>query len=195
MSSWARLGQERPSSGPQTSDTPTGSEASASGPVLCLGHQMKEIPLRSRKYPGLVTLVDDDVYEWAIELELYPNRLRHVWYARVPNKYGAPHLLHSRIMGVSGVDHINHDGLDNRRKNLRPATASQNGANRRRIASGGTSRFKGVYYDSTYHTWRAHIRKDGHKISRTFRDELTAARWYNDQATRLFGEYAFLNEI
>lgn len=35
--------------------------------------------------------------------------------------------MHNIILGFKGIDHINGNGLDNRRNNLRPATKSQNG--------------------------------------------------------------------
>ena len=49
------------------------------------------------------------------------------------------------------VDHINHDGLDNRRENLRQATNGQNQANR--VSKCGTSRFKGVSWNREKGCW------------------------------------------
>src|SRR5205814_1439932 len=68
-----------------------------------------------------------------------------VWYARtnLPNRTIL--YMHILILGMKGVDHRNHDGLDNRRANLRPASASQNHHNQRRRSDNVTG-YKGVGY-------------------------------------------------
>jgi hypothetical protein len=91
------------------------------------------------------------------------------------------------------VDHINHDTLDNRKKNLRRCTLSQN-----KVNSGpqrnSTSGFKGVYSDGD--KWMAQIRK-GRKLHYlgSFKDIREAALIYNAKAKELHGEFAFLNPI
>jgi hypothetical protein len=69
---------------------------------------------------------------------------KHCWYAhsRINGKFCAFHRLvlpHAKV-----VDHRNHDGLDNRIKNLRPADASLNALNGR-ISVNNTSGCRGVY--------------------------------------------------
>ena len=54
------------------------------------------------------------------------------------------------------LDHINMDKLDNRIANLREASKSQNAQNTKKRKT-NTSGTKGVYYDSTWKTWRARI--------------------------------------
>ena len=54
------------------------------------------------------------------------------------------------------VDHENHDTLDNRRGNLRTATAAQNCHNRRKPRT-NTSGFIGVSWHKATRKWRAHI--------------------------------------
>ena len=65
--------------------------------------------------------------------------------ARINGKYTA---MHRFILGVTDpkieVDHKNHNGLDNRRTNLRLATHKQNGENRRGAAKQSTSGVRGV---------------------------------------------------
>jgi hypothetical protein len=65
-----------------------------------------------------------------------------------------------------------------------------------RIAPSGmtaTSRFKGVHRDSC--GWRAQIHFNKKKITRRFKDELSAALFYNELALAHFGEFAVLNFI
>jgi hypothetical protein len=62
-----------------------------------------------------------------------------------PNR--AVETMHRMVLQVpkgKAVDHINGDGLDNRKANLRIATLSQNSANRKRLDRQTWSRFKGV---------------------------------------------------
>lgn len=90
------------------------------------------------------------------------------------------------------VDHINGNGLDNRRCNLRICTQQQNLYNSR--PKGKSSRFKGPCWDKSRQKWVVLIRYEGrnHMIGR-FDDEIEAARAYDRKAYELFGEYAWLN--
>lgn len=94
------------------------------------------------------------------------------------------------------TDHINGNGLDNRRANLRLATRGQNKANMGKptVARGSSSRFKGVHRDKRGVKWVAQIRIDGHTTHLgTFERELDAARAYDKAAHSAWGSYAFLN--
>jgi hypothetical protein len=105
-------------------------------------------------------------------------------------------LLHQLLVGRRYVDHVNHDGLDNRRANLRPATQSQNLANARKWRRPTSSRFKGVCFEPRYrYPWRARVEQEGRRYFARFMTEVEAARWYNTKARELFGEYAHPNAI
>lgn len=106
--------------------------------------------------------------------------------------------LHRDILAAPrgiDVDHINGDGLDNRRNNLRLASRTQNNANRRRSVT-AASVYKGVHWDKITKRWRAQIvcRDRKYHLGR-FDHEDDAGRAYNAAATRLFGAFARLNEI
>jgi len=91
------------------------------------------------------------------------------------------------------IDHINGNGLDDRRANMRTCTNQQNMRNLRKRRS-GSSIYKGVYYDKRRRTWYARICHNGKNIHLgTFATEIEAARAYDRAARRLFGEFARLN--
>jgi hypothetical protein len=91
------------------------------------------------------------------------------------------------------VDHINHDKLDNRRANLRLATASLNGANMVR-PSHNSSGYKGVHWSQAHNRWHSSI-----KVQQTelfiglFQDLEEAAYAYDQVAMQLFNEFAKTN--
>jgi len=90
------------------------------------------------------------------------------------------------------VDHIDGNGLNNTRANLRICTYQQNVCNCK--SRGGDSKYKGISWDKRSKKWRAKIRynsKDKHLG--VFEDEIEAAREYDREAAKLFGEFAYLN--
>lgn len=106
--------------------------------------------------------------------------------------------MHRIIMGLfyndsKEVDHINGDGLDNRKANLRVCTRAENTLNcvRRRD---NTSGYKGVCYKRG--RWEAYIQHN-HKWRHIgyYPTDVLAAQAYNREATLLHGEFAKLNEV
>lgn len=164
---------------------------------------MKKIPLTR----GLVAIVDDEDYE---------SLSRSTWHAVCrttrATRYAARReyqgggrkngvfeyiAMHRQILGLRKgdgveVDHINGDGLDNRRCNLRIATRAENRRNSGPL--GGQSRFIGVCPVSRSSTWRAQIGHDGTTTHLgCFPSEEAAARAYDRAALAYFGEFARLN--
>lgn len=91
------------------------------------------------------------------------------------------------------IDHINGDGFDNRKANLRLATSTQNNYNRR-ITSRRTSKYKGVDYRPSKKAYRARITVNKRKIHLGhFPDEISAARAYDTAARKYHKEFAVLN--
>ena len=88
------------------------------------------------------------------------------------------------------VDHINHDGLDNRRSNLRLATYAQNAANRRRGKT--NSGYKGVTWTGTAWSAAAFVRGKRRHLG-TFGTPADAARAYDRAIQNEYGEFACTN--
>lgn len=93
------------------------------------------------------------------------------------------------VLGKPGrVDHLNGNGMDNRRVNLRIATQSEILAKRK--PAGGLSRYKGVSWDTHHGKWVARFR--GKNLGR-FTDETLAARAFDDAAFEHWGHQAYFN--
>lgn len=104
-------------------------------------------------------------------------------------------LAHRLVMAPGQgvlVDHVNRNGLDNRRANLRLCNQSQNKANRPAPVS-NTSGYKGVSKTSTGR-YAAYITVDYRRTHLgTFADPWDAAQAYNEAALAAWGEFAALN--
>lgn len=154
---------------------------------------MKEIQLTR----GKVTKVDDSDYEWLMTYKWCSFKVGKHWYA-VSRRDGDFIYMHKLIMSTIGkerVDHVNQDGLDNQRINLRRASQSQNLANRGMNVN-NTSGYKGVSWNSQKQKWYARIKVQyEYHFLGYFDDIKVAALAYNKSARAHFGEFAFLNEV
>jgi len=129
---------------------------------------------------GLSAIVDEEDLPLLLQYSWHATRSGNNTYARTCLR-GRKYLsMHELLLGHKNVDHINLDGLDNRKKNLRPATNSQNQANR--------SGVKGVY--PARRGWQAHIMCKGVRYNKFFSTEQEAIRWRKDKFRELFGEFA-----
>lgn len=154
---------------------------------------MRELPL-SR---GQVALVDDEDYEAVAPYK---------WSARFAPSGGIFYavrrvsltkqivLMHRVLLDAPRhlvVDHINGNGVDNRRCNIRLCTHQQNLM--RRVGPPNKTGYRGVHQirPGTYRV-AIMLSQRGHYVG-TFYDPILAARAYDDAARRLHGEFARLN--
>lgn len=151
---------------------------------------------------GYSAIVDDADYEEISKHKWHVQVAKHTAYAMrwADDKRGKKLLLamHREILGLPPsakyVDHINHNGLDNRRSNLREATPSENGLNKRPTVPGGRSKYKGVFWDKDNQQWAACITKNCKiEIVGLFTTEEEAAMAYDLEAKSFWGELADLN--
>jgi hypothetical protein len=105
--------------------------------------------------------------------------------------------LHRLILGLDNnyeTDHIDGNGLNNQRSNLRKATSAQNNYNRKKLDTPFTSIYKGVHFSKSRRKWIAMIKSGEHHLNLGgFEFEFDAASAYDDAAKQLFGEFAKLN--
>jgi hypothetical protein len=101
--------------------------------------------------------------------------------------------MHVMLTGWRLTDHINGNGADNRRANLRQATTTQNMRNMRK-RSVSTSQFKGVQWHKAARKWMATITVAGRSVYLGLHvDEAAAARAYDAAARQHFGQFAAVN--
>lgn len=149
---------------------------------------------------GRVAIVDDEDYDLLMQYswQVEKRRLYAVGNTKGSIKERKRLRMHRLIMDAPAdmqVDHINGDGLDNRKCNLRICSNSQNMMNGRKRKN-GTSKYKGVSYFKRDGRWRAVISNFGKYTHIGYFDtEEEAAMAYNEIARNIFGEFAWLNVI
>lgn len=161
---------------------------------------MSTIPLTR----GHVAIVDDAVFEHLSQWKWFTHTSEQAYACRkirVDARDGGwaqrTMFMHRQILGlglgrIPEVDHWNGNKLDNRRTNLRICTTSQNAANTQK--PGGTSKYRGVSWESSRKKWRAQVMKDKRNIHvGRYDSEEDAARAYDEAAARMFGEFARRN--
>jgi len=137
-------------------------------------------------------------YTWCVQPCRCNGGVNFYTYARstVPRIF-----MHRLLLGFGPgdpeVDHANHNGLDNRRSNLRPCSPSQNQANKTLTPKRPKSSiFRGVTWVRARRRWQASIQVEGKSLFLgQFDNEEDAARAYNDAARAHFGEFATINDL
>jgi len=159
---------------------------------------MKEIQLTQ----GYVALIDDEDYDmvnffsWRVMIRK-TNIYVGTQACRI-NKKAVTMLLHQLVLHNTPegyeIDHIDGNALNNQKSNLRIVTHTQNMKNTRKSSGGVTSKYKGVFKPSGVRKYKVLITVDKKVIYLGYyKDELEAARVYNEAALKYFGEYAKIN--
>src|SRR3990167_4427891 len=121
----------------------------------------KEIPLTR----GQVALIDDSDYEYISQYKWWAFKKKYGGYYAHGWVDGQQVILHKLIMNPPPgmeIDHIDHNGLNCQRYNMRFATVPNNRKNRAKNAN-GTSGFKGVSFHKRIGMYQAQIQSDGIK--------------------------------
>lgn len=156
---------------------------------------MKEITLTK----GKTAIVDDEDFDllstWSWTARPSLNTSYGYRKVYVNKKYQTVHM-HRFILGTEKmVDHIDHNGLNNQKTNLRICTHSQNMCNARKRKN-SSSRYKGVYWNAEKKKWHVRASFDGKKYNvGYYHNEIEAALAYNCTASFAQREFAYLNKI
>jgi len=166
---------------------------------LRYGCTYRKIPLTQGKY----AIVDPEDYEELAKYNWFAIRSPRGFYAARSagtNRRGLSQItvrMHRVILKPPEgkfIDHINHNGLDNRRANLRICTMQQNIWNMRKQRGNCNSQYKGVTLRKDICKWQARITCNGKLLSiGHFDNEKSAAAAYDEKAKELFGEFASPN--
>jgi hypothetical protein len=154
-----------------------------------------ELQLKGKIYE---VLLDDEDWE-----RIQPFR----WYiAKSPLEYtpyvvatinGKRTLMHRFILNAPPelvTDHIDMNGLNNQKSNLRLITRQQNNMGKRKQRSGKSSKFKCVSWNPKRQRWLVQTKVNGKtRYIGLFVDEIDAAKAYDKFAIKTYGEFARLN--
>jgi len=180
-----------------------GDEASPSLERLAFGGKMKLINVSTKRYPNTFAKIDDEDFELVSKSRWYAysgrNTTLYCGIAKYVGNYKTIHLSLARFLmnpkKEQIVDHINGDGLDNKRANLRICTVSENCRNQKKQRRNTSSIYKGVgaFPGGKFRAYISHNGKYQH--IGLFKTEEEAAIAYNFYAKKYFGEYANVNKI
>jgi hypothetical protein len=143
---------------------------------------------------GGIATIDNDIYKKIKGQKWYKNKCGYVARDSLVKGLRIRLLLHREVMGFKKgdgkfVDHISGNLLDNRRKNLRSCTRTENQRNVK-IHKRNSTGYKGVTYSKEKGKYKAQICA---KHIKYFSDIIEAAKAYDEKARELFGKFARTN--
>jgi len=147
---------------------------------------MKEIKLTQ----GKVALVDDEDFDYLNQFKWHASKSRKTFYAsRGKNPAIKMHRFIMKTKEGLQVDHIDHNGLNNQKNNLRNCTIHQNNMNK---GMGEKEYMRGIYKAKNRFRSIITLNYKSYSIG-FFKTEEEAARAYDQKAKEMFGEFANLN--
>jgi len=140
--------------------------------------------------------IDDEDFEILSTRKWNAHQDTNTVYARRNTKINSKDktfLMHRQILNISDpkikVDHIDGNGLNNQRSNLRVCTNAENCRNRT-INKNNKSGFKGVFWRKDISKWAAEIKVNGKNISLGFHADINdAANAYKKASRHHFKEF------
>ncbi len=141
---------------------------------------------------GKEVFVDDSDYEYLNQWKWTSNGhsvTRFIYEGRVRKIL----LMHRLILNAphgTYIDHMDLNGFNNQRSNLRLCTPSQNAANTKKRKT-NKSGYKGVCWYKNTNKWMAYIQFNNRRITLGyFKNKKHAIRAYRISAKKYFGEFA-----
>lgn len=159
--------------------------------------KMKEILLTQNK----ITLVDDEDYEWLSKHKWYADKIGNTYYAGRSIRVNGKKIcvtMHREILGLKAkdgkiADHIDRNGLHNRKVNLRIVSQAINIHNGR-FRTNNTSGYRGVVWERRREKWQAQLTINKKNIfCGYFPSAIEAAIARDNKATEYLGVNAILN--
>lgn len=171
-------------------------------------HTLSEMPSLKKGKCVASKIISSNGYEILVDADDFERLNKYSWWVSVRGKRigvfrstkvngkSKTIQMHREIMQPGAglvVDHINRNRLDNRRSNLRICTQFENARN---VGPASHKKYKGTIKEIKGKSvgWHAKIRCGGKQIYLGyFKDEESAARAYDKAASKLHGEFAYLN--
>ena len=153
---------------------------------------MKKIPLNGKHGKGKFAIVDDDDYDELNKTKWFATSHGKTFY--VHKDYIRKKTIHMhRVINKTPLgmetDHVNRNGLDNRKCNLRSCNRSKNNMNTS-LKANNTSGYRGVVKHSARKGWKAQIRLNNKYIHvGYFNSPEEASVAYCKKAKELFKEF------
>jgi|SRR3989304_10592370 len=144
---------------------------------------------------GKVALIDDEDFDRINKFKWTADKSKNTFYA-IRRRFGKKIYLHRVIINIEKgqiIDHIDGNGLNNQKSNLRICTQSENSMNKKK-KTGNIGKFKGVHWNEERKKWKVEIKKKEKRIFLgRFDNQYEAAIAYDQAAIKYFGNFARLN--
>lgn len=166
---------------------------------------MKTIVISSKKYGEKHVFIDDEDFEMISNINWCLRKCGENFYAHSPkyigggraNRKNFSQLMHKLVLPCNDsevIDHIDGNGLNNQKINLRICTQQQNCFNRSRLNKNNISGYMGVTWHKKAEKYMASITKGGKRFYLGLYSSIEeAARTRDKKAIEMFGEFASLN--